>query len=58
MTKRQFKAALKQIGMSQRSFARLVARVDERTVRNWVSGRSKVPNTVEALLKRMIDAST
>lgn len=58
MTKGQFKAALKKLGWGQRTFARQVVKVNERTVRRWAKGDSKVPNTVETLLKNLLDART
>lgn len=53
MTARQFTAALAQLGLTQIAFADLI-RVNERTVRNWVGGRSDVPTTVAMLLNLMI----
>lgn len=50
MTKRQFIAALKKLGISQRSFARRIG-VNERTVRRWTAGKSKIPRYAELLLK-------
>lgn len=50
MTARQFKAAIKKLGISQRSYAKHLG-VNERTVRRWVSGKTKVPPLVAFAVK-------
>lgn len=50
MTADDFRAALAQLGLAQRAFARLV-RVNERTVRSWAAGAAVVPGTVALLLQ-------
>lgn len=54
MTPRQFKAAIKKLGWSQRTFARYIVKVNERTVRRWANGESKVPPTVVVFLNERL----
>jgi DNA-binding transcriptional regulator YiaG len=54
MTKKQFTAALNSLGIPQQQFAEAI-RVNERTVRNWVSGRSEVPTVIAVLINLMIE---
>ena len=50
MTTKQFRQALKQLGLSQMELARQID-VDPRTVRRWATGEHPVPKVVEELLK-------
>ena len=54
VTSRQFNKALMLLGITQIDLSRAID-VNERTIRSWVGGRSKVPNTVAALLNLLID---
>lgn len=54
MTPNQFTKALVQLGVSQIQLATAL-KINERTVRSWVGGRSAVPNTIAALLNLMRD---
>lgn len=54
MTARSFKMALKKLGWSQRTFAREIIKVNERTVRRWVKGDSAVPPSVVLFVKTQL----
>jgi DNA-binding transcriptional regulator YiaG len=49
MTATAFRAALAELGYSQTEFARVI-RTEDRTVRRWIAGQSRVPGAVETLL--------
>jgi DNA-binding transcriptional regulator YiaG len=57
MTNKQFSAALTRMGVTQQGFAETI-RVNDRTVRNWVSGRSEVPTAIAMLVKLMLSTGT
>jgi DNA-binding transcriptional regulator YdaS (Cro superfamily) len=54
MTTNQFRRALTMLGVTQVGLAKAL-KVDERTVRNWVGGRSKVPPLIVILVNLMLD---
>lgn len=56
MTARQFSRALTLLGLTQIAFAETI-KVNERTVRNWIGGRSEVPAAVAMLLNLMLDTN-
>ena len=49
MSPQQFRAALRRLRLSQVQAARRL-RVNERTVRRWVAGDSRIPESVALLL--------
>jgi hypothetical protein len=53
VTPKQFQEALDKLGVSQRG-ARLLLDVDERQIRRWVAGDSRIPSAVAKLLRLMI----
>jgi DNA-binding transcriptional regulator YiaG len=55
VTKLQFRRRLRQVGMSQGAFARLVG-VDRVTVNRWATGRLAVPQWVGVMLDLMVKA--
>jgi DNA-binding transcriptional regulator YiaG len=57
MTSSQFNKALMALGLTQKMLSDAL-KINDRTVRSWVGGRSAVPNTVAALLHLMIDTKT
>ena len=57
MTNKQFSAALTRLGVTQQGFAETI-KVNDRTVRNWVSGRSEVPTSIAMLVRLMLDTGT
>ena len=57
MTNKQFSAALTRMGVTQQGFAETI-KVNDRTVRNWVSGRSEVPTAIAMLIRLMLDTGT
>lgn len=54
MTGAKFKAALQKIDMTQRAAAKYFG-VNERTIRNWVSGRSRIPKAVADGLRSLVE---
>lgn len=50
MTGTELEAALDQLGLAKRAFARMI-RVNERTVRMWTAGDAAVPGPVQMLLE-------
>jgi DNA-binding transcriptional regulator YiaG len=57
MTSSQFNKALTILGLTQKALSDALE-INERTVRNWVGGRSAVPTTIAALLHLMIDTKS
>jgi DNA-binding transcriptional regulator YiaG len=57
MNTKQFSRALTLLGMTQQGFAKAID-VNERTVRDWAGGRSRVPGPVAALLNLMLDTKS
>lgn len=57
MTSGQFLLALNRLGVTQVEFARCL-KINERTVRDWTGGRSRVPHPVAALVNLMIKTNT
>jgi plasmid maintenance system antidote protein VapI len=57
MTSREFSKALTHLGITQMGFAEIIG-VNERTVRNWVGGRSDVPTSIAVLLHLMLDTKS
>ena len=57
MTSKQFTKALTLLGLTQMGFAEII-KVNERTVRNWVGGRSDVPISIAILLNLMLDTKS
>ena len=55
MTSKQFTTALTRLGILQVALADKL-KINPRTVRNWVGGRSEVPTTIAVLLNLMLDA--
>jgi transcriptional regulator with XRE-family HTH domain len=53
MTTRQFRSALRRLGLSQRGVARLLG-ADSRTARRWALGESEIPATVAILLRLLL----
>lgn len=53
MTGEQFDKAIAKLGFSQSSFSRTI-RVNDRTVRSWVSGEYAVPTVVAMLVNLMM----
>jgi len=53
MTGGQLRRALRRLGMSQMELSRRL-RVAPTTVRNWVGGRSRIPEAVALLLKEWL----
>jgi DNA-binding transcriptional regulator YiaG len=54
MTTNQLRKALTTLGITQIALAKAL-KADERTVRNWVGGRSKVPTFIVILVNLMLD---
>lgn len=52
MTPKQLAATLEKLGLSQRSGARFLG-VDERTMRKWIAGDARVPESAAKLLRLM-----
>jgi hypothetical protein len=52
MTSQQFTTALTRLGITQMGLAKIIRR-NERTVRDWVGGRSPVPTEIELLIGLM-----
>jgi DNA-binding transcriptional regulator YiaG len=50
MSPQQFRHALRQLGLNQVQASKRL-RVNERTVRRWVAGDSKIPESVILLLQ-------
>jgi plasmid maintenance system antidote protein VapI len=57
MTPKQFSTALTRLGLTQQGFARLIRR-NERTIRDWISGRRDVPVEIALLVNLMLDTKT
>lgn len=53
MTARQFKAVIREMGMSQAGAGRFIG-VSERTAHRMVSGETEVPASVALLLRSML----
>jgi DNA-binding transcriptional regulator YiaG len=53
MTPKQYQWAIEKLGLSQRGSARFLC-VNERTVRDWVAGESRIPHAVDLLFTLMI----
>ena len=53
MTPTQYATAIKSLGLSQRSAAKVLG-VDERTSRKWIAGDNKIPEPVAKLLRLAI----
>jgi DNA-binding transcriptional regulator YiaG len=54
MTTKQYRAALKTLGLSQRGFARIIG-MGERSSRRWALDEARVPDPVAILLRLMLD---
>jgi DNA-binding transcriptional regulator YiaG len=53
LTPRQLQHAIDQLGLSQRAAARFLG-IDERTMRKWIAGKARVPESAAKLLRLMI----
>ena len=53
MTAEEFDKALKTLRLTQRGLAQIIQR-NERTVRDWIGGRAKVPQEVAIILRLWI----
>lgn len=53
MTPKQYADAIERIGLSQRAAGNFLG-VDERQSRRWISGESRVPESVGKLLRLML----
>lgn len=53
MTPKQYADAIERLGLSQRAAGSFLG-VDERQSRRWISGQSRVPESVGKLLRLMI----
>ena len=54
MTKREYSAAIDELGLSQVGAAEFL-RIGDRTSRRWIAGDSPIPHAVRLLLTLMVD---
>jgi DNA-binding transcriptional regulator YiaG len=57
VTPKQFSKTLTLLGMTQMGFARIIRRNDK-TVRDWISGRYPLPTEIAILLNLMLDTKS
>lgn len=58
MTRHEFTAALKLLGLTQEEAARLLGVSGRRTIRRWITGERAIPGPVEAALTAWLGRGT
>ncbi len=53
MTPKAYADAIEKLGLSQRGSG-LFLKVDERTVRKWIAGNARIPESAAKLLRLMV----